>query len=166
VTSAKGLKEVAIYDGDELFRRFLPNGQRTFEWQSDLTHNQQHNLFVVATDVDGAQTVTTELWDRIHLFEEYMCYDRMNQLPWGQARWEDTRTQARIIPPTPATAVKGPWSSYMVSSPAGLYSTDARSLSQTNSFTSSHRWPGCGGDCGFGCDRQAGHESNSVQPYR
>ncbi|HRZ56072.1 MAG TPA: hypothetical protein P5525_11525 [Candidatus Paceibacterota bacterium] len=90
------------------------------------THNQQHNLFVVATDVDGAQAVTTELWDRIHLFEEYMCYDRMNQLPWGQARWEDTCTQARIIPPTAATAVKGPWSSYMVSSPAGLYSTDAR----------------------------------------
>lgn len=126
VASAKGLKEVAIFDGDELFRRFLPNGQRTFEWQSDLTHNQQHNLFVVATDMNGAQTVTTELWDRIHLFEEYMCYDRMNQLPWGQARWEDNRTQARIIPPTPATAVKGPWSSYMVSSPAGLYSTDAR----------------------------------------
>ena len=126
VSSTKGLKEVAIYDGDELFRRFLPNGQKRFEWQSDLTHNQQHNLFVVATDVDGAQTVTTELWDRIHLFEEYMCYDRMNQLPWGQARWADTRTQARIIPPTPATPVKGPWSSYMVSSPAGLYSTDAR----------------------------------------
>lgn len=126
VTSAKGLKEVAIFDGDELFRRFLPDGQRMFEWQSDLTHNQQHNLFVVATDIDGAQTVTAELWDRIHLFEEYMCYDRMNQLPWGQARWEDTCTQARIIPPTPATAVKGPWSSYMVSSPAGLYSTDAR----------------------------------------
>jgi hypothetical protein len=109
-----------------LFRRLLPSGLRAFEWQSDLNHPQQHHLFVVATDVEGAQTVTTKLWDRIHLFEEYMCYDRMNQLPWGQARWEDTRTQAHIIPPTPATAVKGPWSSYMVSSPAGLYSTDAR----------------------------------------
>jgi hypothetical protein len=125
-SSPKGLKEVRIYDGDELFRRFLAAGAKTFEWESDLAHNQQHNLFVLATDVDGRQTLTTELWDRIHLFEEYMCYDRMNQLPWGQARWENTRTQARIISPTPATAVKGPWGSYMASSPAGLYSTDAR----------------------------------------
>ena len=41
VSSAVGLKEIRVYDGPELFRRYLPGGQQTFEFTLDLVHDKQ-----------------------------------------------------------------------------------------------------------------------------
>lgn len=124
VSSADGLKEVKILDGSDLFRRFLPAGQKTFAWESDLTHNQQHNLVVLATDVKGRRALTTELFDRAHIYEEYMCDDRMNQLTWGKFVWEDTKQNGSLT--FTSTPWKGPYSQGMRVNPAGRYGTDAR----------------------------------------
>jgi len=88
-TSAVGLKEVALYDGEALFRRFLPRGRRTFEFTLDLTHDQQHNLVLLATDVQGRRAISGEQWDRNHRLEEFMCSDRNNQLSYGYLTRKD-----------------------------------------------------------------------------
>ena len=80
ISSPVGLKEVVIYDGPAVFRRFLPGGQKTFEFQVDMTHNQQHTLVLVATDVQGREAIGGEQIDRNQRMEEFQCADRNNQL--------------------------------------------------------------------------------------
>ncbi len=83
VSSPAGLREVAVYDGPRLYRRFLPGGATTFEFTLDITHDQQHNFVLVVTDAQGRKAVSGEQWDRHHFCEEVMCSDRNNQLSYG-----------------------------------------------------------------------------------
>jgi hypothetical protein len=78
-----GLKEVAVYDGPRLFRRFLPQGEKEFEFALDLTHDRQHCLVLIATDTAGARAIGGDQWDRNQRIEEFMCGDRNNQLTYG-----------------------------------------------------------------------------------
>ena len=80
VSSPVGLAEVAIYDGPALFRRFLPGGQKSFEFKVDMTHNQQHTLVLIATDTQGRQAIGGEQIDRNQRMQEFQCGDRNNQL--------------------------------------------------------------------------------------
>ena len=91
VSSGVGLAEVAVYDGEELFRRYLPGGANEYEFTLDLTHDKQHNLVVIATDTAGDRAIGGEQWDRNHRLEEFMCADRNNQLSYGyQTRADGT----------------------------------------------------------------------------
>jgi len=83
VTSDAGLREVAVLDGTEPFRRYLPQGAKEFEFTLDLNHDKQHNLVIVATDASGGRAISGEQWDRNHRLEEFMCSDRNNQLSYG-----------------------------------------------------------------------------------
>ena len=83
VTSAVGLKEVRVYDGTALFRRYLPGGKATFEFTMDLSHDRQHTLALVVTDLKGGKAVSGDHWDRNHRLEEFMCSDRNNQLTYS-----------------------------------------------------------------------------------
>ncbi|MHB9025768.1 MAG: hypothetical protein ACYC7E_16640 [Armatimonadota bacterium] len=83
VKSPVGLKEVTVYDGPRVFRRFLPDGQKAFAFTLDLLHDKQHNLVLVATDLQGGKAVSCEQWDRNHRLEEFQCSDRNNQLTYG-----------------------------------------------------------------------------------
>ncbi|MGB2821168.1 MAG: hypothetical protein WBF17_09315, partial [Phycisphaerae bacterium] len=83
VSSPAGLKEVVVHDGMDVFRRFLPGGKKRFEFILDLTHDKQHNLVLVAADLEGNRAVGGEHWDRNHRLEEFMCGDRNNQLSYG-----------------------------------------------------------------------------------
>ena len=83
VTSPVGLQEVDVYDGERLFRRYLPAGAKEYEVTLDLEHDRQHNLILVATDLQGGKAVGGEQWDRNHRSEEFMCSDRNNQLSYG-----------------------------------------------------------------------------------
>jgi hypothetical protein len=81
--SPAGLKELAVYDGARLFRRFLPGGRTEFEFSLDLTHDRQHCLVLVAVDLAGARALSGDQWDRNQRAEEFMCSDRNNQLTYG-----------------------------------------------------------------------------------
>ena len=83
VRSTEGLKEVAVYDGANVFRRFLLDGTNRFEFTLNLTHNQQHNLVLVATDLKGRQAISSEQFDRNHRLEECQSKDRNVQLSFG-----------------------------------------------------------------------------------
>lgn len=82
-TSAVGLQEVAVYDGETLFRRFLPAGKAEFAFDLELPHDQQHSLTLVVTDVEGKRAIGQEQWDRNHRLQEFNCSDRNNQLSYG-----------------------------------------------------------------------------------
>jgi hypothetical protein len=83
VRADDGLREVTVYDGTELFRRFLPGGRKRFEFSLELNHDKQHNLVLVVADAKGRLAVSGEQWDRNHRLEEFHCSDRNNQLTYG-----------------------------------------------------------------------------------
>ena len=58
VTAEKGLKEVRIYDGQNLYRRFMLHGEQTFAKVLYLESSIQRNLVLVADDMAGGQAVS------------------------------------------------------------------------------------------------------------
>jgi hypothetical protein len=58
VVSAKGLKELRIYNGQHLFRRFLPGGAKEFRQTLVLDGSVQKDLVLVAEDVEGKKAVS------------------------------------------------------------------------------------------------------------
>jgi hypothetical protein len=58
VRSDVGLKEVAIYDGEKLFRRFLPGGAKEWKEKLFISGEMEQTLSVLATDVNGGQALT------------------------------------------------------------------------------------------------------------
>ncbi len=61
VVAEAGLKEVSVYDGDRLFRRFLPGGAKEFSTRLFLSGSLQRNMSVVATDANGGKAVSFPL---------------------------------------------------------------------------------------------------------
>ncbi len=84
VSSDVPLKEVRVWDGVKLFRRFLPKGKKKFTFDLDLTHNQQHYPLLEVIDENGGIAISREHWDRNHRLEEFNCGDRNNQLSYSK----------------------------------------------------------------------------------
>jgi hypothetical protein len=82
-SSSLGLKEVLVWNGTTLFRRFDPQGQKSFEFTLDLTHDKQHYLILEAIDLNGNIAISRDHWDRNHRLEEFTCGDRNNQLTYS-----------------------------------------------------------------------------------
>ena len=82
--SKVGLKEINIWNGVKLFRRFDVKGKKKLKFTLDLTHNQQHYLVMEVIDINGGIAVSEGIWDRNHRNEEFMCGDRNNQLSFSQ----------------------------------------------------------------------------------
>ncbi len=79
VTSDVGLQEVVIYEGDQLFRRFLPDGSKDFATRLFLSGSLQRNMSVVATDTAGGKAVSFPLrgWSEISPAPVF-CGDHVN----------------------------------------------------------------------------------------
>jgi len=58
VKSDKGLKEIVIYNGDALFRRFLLDGEKEWERMLYLEGAVQKNLVLIAADIDGGKAIS------------------------------------------------------------------------------------------------------------
>ncbi|MFV2067838.1 MAG: hypothetical protein ACC645_12760, partial [Pirellulales bacterium] len=58
VTAEKGLQEVRIYNGPELYRRFILSGEKQWGVTLVLEATVQKNLVLVAQDVEGGQAVS------------------------------------------------------------------------------------------------------------
>jgi hypothetical protein len=58
VTADKGLKELRIYNGQNLFRRILPQGAKEFRQTLVLDGSVQKNLVLVAEDMEGKRAVS------------------------------------------------------------------------------------------------------------
>ena len=58
VSSERGLREIAIHNGRELFRRFLLKGEKKFHETLLLDATIHRNLVLIATDVKGGKAVS------------------------------------------------------------------------------------------------------------
>ncbi|MCG2660788.1 MAG: LamG domain-containing protein [Kiritimatiellae bacterium] len=102
--SDKGLAEVIIYDGDKgVYRRFLLNGERTFDVTLDLVNNQCRHLVPVVKDIAGGVAVAREIQTESWLNRMYWCGDRCNfgSQPRGHG--------AGQLHPQPWTTQNGPY---------------------------------------------------------
>jgi hypothetical protein len=79
VTAAKGLSEIQIYDGQNLFRRFKLAGESVFSTLLHLDGSIQHNLVLIAEDVAGGRAVSfaRRSWKDGSLAPVF-CSDRIN----------------------------------------------------------------------------------------
>jgi hypothetical protein len=89
--SEDGLKSVSLYDGERLFRRWLPGGAKTFETQLVLSNCQQMGLVPVVEDVRGRRAIGMQSWNRNLNLEEFFCSDRCNFLGNSRLRTRDGR---------------------------------------------------------------------------
>ncbi|MFC1805774.1 hypothetical protein ACFL09_02200 [Planctomycetota bacterium] len=91
VSSDAGLKSVVLYDGERVFRRWLPKGAKTFETELVLANCQQRGLYLIVEDVNGRKAVNAEFWSRNCIMEEFFCSDRCNFLGNCRLRTRDGR---------------------------------------------------------------------------
>ncbi|HEY3417403.1 MAG TPA: hypothetical protein VGM23_11020, partial [Armatimonadota bacterium] len=75
-----GLKEVRVWDGPTLCRRFLPGGAKEFARTLIFTHQQQHALLIEVLDNNGRRAISAFFQDRSLLDSDTFCGDRMNVL--------------------------------------------------------------------------------------
>ena len=79
VTAQRGLREIRIYDGERLFRRFALNGEPAFSTVLHLEASVQRNLVLVADDRGGGRAVSAarRSWKDGSLSPVF-CSDRIN----------------------------------------------------------------------------------------
>ena len=79
VRSDVGLREIRIYQGERLFRRYLCDGSRRFEHVLELSASAQKTLTLVAEDVNGGVAVSSALraWKGGDMTPVF-CGDRIN----------------------------------------------------------------------------------------
>jgi hypothetical protein len=79
VTADRGLKEIRIYDGQALYRRFILRGEKVFATVLFLEASVQRNLVLVAEDLAGGQAVSfaRRSWKDGSLAPVF-CSDRYN----------------------------------------------------------------------------------------
>jgi hypothetical protein len=79
VTADQGLREIRIYDGERLFRRFALSGEQVFSTVLHLEASVQRNLVLVAEDRAGGQAVSAarRSWKDGSLMPVF-CSDRVN----------------------------------------------------------------------------------------
>jgi hypothetical protein len=79
VTAERGLREIRIYDGERLFRRFALNGEQVFSTVLHLEASVQRNLVLVAEDRGGGKAVSAarRSWKDGSLSPVF-CSDRIN----------------------------------------------------------------------------------------
>ncbi|MBU4366704.1 MAG: hypothetical protein KKF10_06180, partial [Verrucomicrobia bacterium] len=104
VTNDVPLKEVLIYDGPELIRRYLP-GTNIFRTVVELNHDRQRNPVAVAVDVKGRRAITGGIQTRDSLFWRMECSDRGNSICDTIQR--DEKGIERVIGPIASYQRKG-----------------------------------------------------------
>jgi hypothetical protein len=89
--SDEGLKSVTLYDGERVFRRWLPKGEKSFEAELVLYNAQQLGFCLVVEDAKGRRAISDELWNRNLVMEEFFWCDRCNFLGNCRLRTRDGR---------------------------------------------------------------------------
>ncbi|MFW6059878.1 MAG: hypothetical protein ACODAQ_06835 [Phycisphaeraceae bacterium] len=114
VESEVGLETVEIWDGDELVRRWRPEGRKTFETVCTVNKHQLTMPLIIATDVNGKRAVTDGFQWRSHNFFVSWCTDRVNTLSYS----------ALPAPDSPWASTAGTWP--LTTQPKGPYWDDLR----------------------------------------
>ena len=81
--SAKGLRELRVYDGREVAYRFDAGGRTEFVTEFDGHHDRQHHWVPVVVDMEGKLAIGPVFWTRDMLSSQTMDNDRQNHDPFG-----------------------------------------------------------------------------------
>ena len=107
VKDDEGIEEIVIHDGIKgAYRRFLPQGAKTFEATLDLENDQYRHLVAVVKNCKGGIAVTPELKTDNWANRLYWCSDRNNiySAPRGHtSKWGMNQRR-----PGPYTRQNGP----------------------------------------------------------
>ncbi|MHB9024321.1 MAG: hypothetical protein ACYC7E_09120 [Armatimonadota bacterium] len=77
VSAEAGIKEIAIWDGMHLFRRFLPAGEMRVKKEIDCLHDRQRHFMMVVTDLQGRKAISAVNICHAN-YRWLMCSDRVN----------------------------------------------------------------------------------------
>lgn len=80
VKSPAGLREVSVYDGTRLIRRFLPGGAKEFKQTLEIFNVPQQHFMLIVEDKQGHRAISKDLITKNPNFQEFLCGDRNNQL--------------------------------------------------------------------------------------
>ena len=83
VRADAGLKEVAVYDGEELVQRYLPSG-KTFEKFMTFHPESYHAYSLTVTDRRGRQAISWNAWTQIQAHVHRRCGDNWNWMMTGK----------------------------------------------------------------------------------
>jgi len=86
--SAKGLREVRLTDGPDLWRRFLPAGQTDWTVEIDGFHDRNRQLMVQATDLAGGTLVSAAIGTSVQELNVPRCTDNLNTFTSGKFKAE------------------------------------------------------------------------------
>lgn len=78
VESHAGLRDIEIYDGVRLWRRFDAKGARSFDRTLEVLNDRHAHFVAVVTDRKGRRAVTPEIQTESWLNRIYWCSDRCN----------------------------------------------------------------------------------------
>ncbi|HEY3417002.1 MAG TPA: hypothetical protein VGM23_08985, partial [Armatimonadota bacterium] len=83
-SSPKGLREIAIYDGQTLYRRFLLNG--VTEWTQDIDgfQDKDRDFMAVVTDAAGGKAISADRWTGVQENALVRCTDNINTYTGGK----------------------------------------------------------------------------------
>lgn len=84
LSAPKGLKEVAIYDGQELYRRILLNGETTWKGYIDGYQDRDHVFIAVVTDQAGGKAISGGRWTDVQEVTLVRCTDNLNTYSSGK----------------------------------------------------------------------------------
>ncbi len=135
VTSAAGLGEVTIMDGDTMIRRFLPGGKREFVYKSQVSKERQKYLWVRAVGQQGHMAISRDVQCDSWLLRDQQCADRNNQLLYSSQRRPDGSDYYIGYGADTPLADKGPWNGRI--RPVGAFVFDSKLGSGAMSYDGS-----------------------------
>ncbi|MHB9024098.1 MAG: hypothetical protein ACYC7E_07970 [Armatimonadota bacterium] len=83
-SAPRGLKEVAIYDGEALYRRFLLNGEKEWTVEVDGYQENEHHFLAVVTDTAGGKAISADRWTNQNEVGMVRCTDNINTYTGGK----------------------------------------------------------------------------------
>lgn len=130
-----GLREVLLYDGDRVIRRYLPGGKTEFTIATALGKERQKYLWVRALDRRGREALSRDVQCDSWLLRDQQCADRNNQLLYSSQRRPDGSEYYVGYGADTCLPDKGPWNGRV--RPVGAFVFDSKLGSGAMSYDGS-----------------------------
>lgn len=86
LSSDKGLKEVALYDGAQLMRRVALSGEKAWVGEFEGYQDREHHFLAIVTDVTGGRAISADRWTSIQDVAMVRCTDNLNTYTSGKSK--------------------------------------------------------------------------------
>ena len=84
LTAPRGLREVVLRDGLQLFRRFVLNGETEWTLDVDGYQDRDRHFVLIATDREGGRIISADRWTDVQELALIRCTDNINTYVTGK----------------------------------------------------------------------------------